>query len=70
MWKKVEKNVSCATQVDMRACYAKQKISLACPKSFLTEPNGHHLPKYLYIYITFRKMHIWSSTFKPLSTKM
>ena len=66
MWKKV---FHVLHKVDMRVCYAKQKISLACPKSFLVKPNGLHLPKYLYLYITFRKMHIWGSTFKPLSTK-
>ena len=39
-------------------------------KSFLIELNGHHLPKYLYIYITLRNMHIWRRTFKPLSAKI
>ena len=39
-------------------------------KSFITEPNGHHLPKYLYIHITLRKMHIWSRTIKIFSAKM
>ena len=39
-------------------------------KSFITELDGRHLSKYLYIYITFRNMHICSRTFKPLSTKM
>ena len=39
-------------------------------KSFFKERNGHHLPKYLYMYITFRNVQIWSRAFKPLSTEM
>ena len=39
-------------------------------KYFHTEPNGHHLPKYLYTYITSRNMQIWKGKLIPLSSKM
>ena len=33
MRKKVEKMLNALHKVDMRDCYAKQKINLACPKA-------------------------------------
>ena len=56
MWKKVEKMFHALHKVDMNACYALQKINLACPYT-TTPPKNIKKPDGFLMFSGGRKMY-------------